>query len=99
MKGDEILKVHVEAIRDPGYGQSRVDHTPLRKRSPVLSKPTDQVWRKGGRSASSRGDRLASPAGQAMYRGGEYADEFGIRETRQHSAEVYAVAATGTYAL
>ncbi|MCA1836326.1 MAG: hypothetical protein LC721_08385 [Actinobacteria bacterium] len=34
-EGDEILEVHVEAVRDPGWGQSRVDHTPLRKRSPV----------------------------------------------------------------
>src|SRR5437763_3842866 len=35
-EGEEIREVHVEAVRDPGYRQSRVDHTSVRGRSPVL---------------------------------------------------------------
>jgi hypothetical protein len=47
-EGDEILEVHVEAIRDPRWGQSRVDHTPLRKRSPVLSQANRPMPAPGG---------------------------------------------------
>jgi hypothetical protein len=61
-EGDEILEMHVEAIRDPGYGQSRVDHTPPRKRAPVVESGQQAACRReAGGSASSDVSRLPRP--------------------------------------